>query len=94
MSVALPDPDGAGERGALVALTTRVHPTYRGAGAPSHLLFAYIVVMRTSTKRQTRREAGAQSHGPLEPLSGGRATERSEYRESRLIVPSSLRQDG
>ena len=29
------------------------------------LLFAYIVVTRTSTKRQTRREAGTQSHGPL-----------------------------
>jgi hypothetical protein len=30
-----------------------------------------------STKRQTRREAGAQSHGP--PLRGGRVAERRLY---------------
>ena len=82
------------EPASVVAHTTRIHPAYRGGGAPSHrgdkkwpggilisTLFAYIVVTRTSTKRQTRREAGMQSHGPLPRGAlgdGGQATERKD----------------
>ncbi len=47
------------------------------------MYLSVMCIMRESTKRQTRREAGAQSHGPL-TTRGSRVTERR-------IIPPHLR---